>query len=439
VKKLSQNQITGQRGEHLVAAHTLAMGFTFDGRNRLETGIDGFLELRDPQTGEMLAKWIGAQVKTTETGTYGHEDEKGFEYLLRPDDLEYWRGANIPVIVVLVRLSDGSMYWQPVDAGSSAEPRRLRFDKSQDRFDKGAADRISALCIASDRLGSYVPPMQTGEDAHLTMVRVVLPEEIFVGASLFASGQEAARELAASDAHAPFDWVVRDRRFLSFRDPRGTPLAEIVDVGSVEAVETEIVALPEGVDEEHMFIDLLARTLSVQLDQDLTYDRESRALYFRAPGQNRGRKYRYRSLINETTADVVAVWRGKHGQSGSVRHHGFVPRFLRIGDEWLLTVAPTFVFTRDGYRPHYNSGALIAGKKKHERNGAVRGQFFMWRHLLIQSGERPNDLLFSGQERTPLLRFEALDAIAMPIAVPEDAWRREDPNADSMVDTGSMF
>jgi hypothetical protein len=22
------------------------------------------------------------------------------------------------------------------------------------------------------------------------------------------------------------------------------------------------------------------------------------------------------------------------------------------------------VFTRDGYRPHYNSGALIAGKKK---------------------------------------------------------------------------
>jgi hypothetical protein len=34
VKKLSQNQLTGQRGEHLVADRTLAMGFAFDGRNR---------------------------------------------------------------------------------------------------------------------------------------------------------------------------------------------------------------------------------------------------------------------------------------------------------------------------------------------------------------------------------------------------------------------
>jgi hypothetical protein len=370
VKKLSQNQIIGQRGELLVGDRTLAMGFAFEGRNRLETGVDGFLELRDTQTGQMLAKWIGAQVKTTEAGTYIHEDEEGFEYLLRPDDLDYWRDANIPIIIVLVRLSDASMFWQAVDAGALAEPRRLHFDKSRDRFDKRAADRILALCIARERLGSYVPPMQTGEDTHLTMVRVVLPDEIFVASSLFASGQEAARELACADAHAPFDWVVRDRRFLSFRDPRGTPLSEIIDVGSVEAVETETVALQDDIDDEYMFIDLLARTLSVQLDQDLTYDRECRALYFRAPGQNRSRKYRYRSLVNETSADVVTVWRGKEGQIGSVRHHAFVPRFQRIGDEWLLSVAPTFVFTRDGYRSHYNSSALIAGKKKHEKNGA---------------------------------------------------------------------
>jgi hypothetical protein len=97
----------------------------------------------------------------------------------------------------------------------------------------------------------------------------------------------------------------------------------------------------------------------VQLDQDLTYDRESRALYFRAPGQNKGRKYRYRSLVNETSAEVVTVWWAKGGHS--VRHHAFVPRFQRIGDDWFLSITPTFVFTRDGYRPHYNSGALIAG------------------------------------------------------------------------------
>lgn len=170
----------------------------------------------------------------------------------------------------------------------------------------------------------------------------------------------------------------------------------------------------------------------MQLDQGLTYDRESRALYFRAPGQNKGRKYRYRSLVNETSAEVVTVWWAKGGHS--VRHHAFVPRFQRIGDDWFLSITPTFVFTRDGYRPHYNSGALIAGKKKKEKNSAIRGQFVMWRRVLIRSGERRNDLLNDGSERSSLLRCEALDAIIMPLAVPEEAWSHDDPNASSMVD-----
>ena len=51
---------------------------------------------------------------------------KGFDYLLRSEDLEYWRDANIPVIVVLVRLDGGEMYWKAVDSGQTAEPRRLQ-------------------------------------------------------------------------------------------------------------------------------------------------------------------------------------------------------------------------------------------------------------------------------------------------------------------------
>jgi Domain of unknown function (DUF4365) len=434
MKKLSNSQIIGQRGELLVADRTLAMGFAFDGRNRLETGIDGFLELRDPQTGQTLANWIGAQVKTTDTGTYSYEDANGFDYLLRPDDLEYWRGANIPVILVLVRLSDNSMYWKAVDAGNDNDPRRLHFDKAKDQFDRSAADTIAALCVSRDRLGSYVPPMQSGEGVHLTMLRVLLPEKMFVGASLFASGREAARELVNSDPHAPFDWVIRDRRFLSFRDPHGSSLTEIVDEGSIEEVDTESVSLTDDLDEEYIFIDLMARTLSAQLDDDLSYDRESRALYFRAPAQNKGRKYRYRSLVNETSAEVVTVWHAKDGHVGSVRHHAFVPRFQRIGDEWLISVAPTFIFTRDGYRAHYNAGALIAGKKKKEKNGAIRGQFLMWRHLLIASGPKPSDLLGESRRHSPILGFEALDPVEMPLAVPEEAWKRDDPNAAAMVD-----
>jgi len=327
------------------------------------------------------------------------------------------------------------MYWKSVEAGLSGEPRRRKFDKTTDRFDLEAADRIASLCIERDRLGSYVPPMRSGELLHLTMLRVILPQEIFVAASLYSSGRDAARELAKFDGHAPFDWVIRDRHFISFRDPRDGPLTEIIDVSSVEAIESEAVAFTDDINDEHAFIDLLARTLSVQLGDDLSYDGESHALFFRAPRPNKGRKYRYRSLVNETSADVVAVWRFRSGHIGSLRHHAFIPRFQRIGDKWLLSVTPTFVFTRDGFRPHYDASALIAGKKKMEKNSAVRGQFLMWRHLLLSCGDAGPSLLVSGDSRRGvLLRFEPLDPIEMPLAVPEDAWRREDPNAACMID-----
>ena len=439
MKKLSNNQLTGQRGELLAADRTLSMGFAFDGRNRLETGVDAFIELRDPQSGQTLAKWLGAQVKTTDSDSYSYEDNAGFEYLLKPDDLAYWRGSNIPLIIILVRLSDASMYWKPVDAGEVSEPRRLRFNKAADRFDKEAADRVAALCIDRNRLGSHVPPMLTGEPLHLTMVRVVLPERVYVGSSLFASGREAARELVTADPHAPFDWVIHDRRFLSFRNPDGTALTEIVDDGSVEGVETETVAFADDMDEENTFIHLLARTLSVQLENDLVYDREARALYFRPLGPNRPRKFRYRSLVNETSAEVVSVWRGKEARVGSVRHHAFIPRFQRIGDDWFLSVSPTFVFTRDGYRPHPNASALIAGKKKKEKNGAIRGQFVMWRDLLMRSSAISGGLPFECEDRHAPLRFEPLEPIVMPRAVPESAWRYEDPNAAAMADTEGLF
>ena len=85
------------------------------------------------------------------------ETDQGFEYLLNGDDLAYWRTANIPVVIVLVRISDSSMYWKQVDAQGGPEPRRLRIDKDSDRFDLDAADRIASLCIEKDRIRQLHP------------------------------------------------------------------------------------------------------------------------------------------------------------------------------------------------------------------------------------------------------------------------------------------
>jgi len=86
-KTTTPSQLLGEIGEAAVRLRFLSMGFQFDGRSRLETGIDGIAEVMD--NGKPLARMIAVQVKATKSGRYTSEDDTGFSYLLRSSDLEY--------------------------------------------------------------------------------------------------------------------------------------------------------------------------------------------------------------------------------------------------------------------------------------------------------------------------------------------------------------
>jgi hypothetical protein len=439
VKTVTDSQLHGELGEMLVKARFHRLGLVFEGRGRLETGIDGTVELRDPATGRMLGKTIAVQVKTSADGHYTRETGVGFEYLLRTADLDYWRSSNLPVIIVLLRLSDESFYWKSVDQGLSGEERRLEFDKIADRLDANSLDRLAALAVERGRLGSFVPPMRTGEPAHLNLMRVELPDEIFVAESPYRSGRDAMPTLLQAEG-PHFDWVIRGRRFVSFRDPRGTSLEAIVEPDTVEAIETECVTASDDHDDEVVTIELLRRTLEDQFGADLAYDRDGRAFYFRAPDPLAPREYRYRSLREFTSATVVQLYmdKKKPDRLHNVRHHAFVPRFERIGDDWYLSITPTFFFSENGSRPHRFGSVLLAGKKRLDRNASVRGQVLLWQHLLAynDAGEPQIPSLFAfgtgPVAGTSFLRFAPLDPVTMERSVPEDAWVNTDPNASRM-------
>jgi hypothetical protein len=99
-------------GETAVKKLVLEMHFIYESRGRLEAGTDGIIELRDPRSGAPLGKLLGVQIKATERGQYIRETDRAFEYLLKPDDLKYWRGSNILMIIVLWIQSDSSAYWK---------------------------------------------------------------------------------------------------------------------------------------------------------------------------------------------------------------------------------------------------------------------------------------------------------------------------------------
>ncbi|MCA1411679.1 DUF4365 domain-containing protein [Bradyrhizobium sp. NBAIM20] len=164
-KTVSDNQLLGELGETAVKKIVLETGFIYEQRGRLEAGVDGLIELRDPKSGAALGKLLGVQVKATAEGKYIRESDKSFEYTLKSKDLGYWRKYNIPVIIVLWRQSDGSAYWQDVSSGLRGDERRLKFDKADDVFDPSCADRLAAITIDRRAPGVHIPPLNFGESA----------------------------------------------------------------------------------------------------------------------------------------------------------------------------------------------------------------------------------------------------------------------------------
>lgn len=428
-KTITRQQIAGSQGEAFVRERAHDMGFLFNPYGQPEAGIDGLLELRDPDTGEVKGQLLAVQVKTRDDGTYTAETETTFEYLLDPRDVEYWRQGNLPTIIVLVHLGRKEAYWKNVDAGTGPGTRRLLFDKAKDRFDKDARNAIAALCVSKGGWGVWFPPLQGGEPGHLNMVEVVLPETVFVAAALYKTGRQALAELLAAEARPPYDWVIRGGQFLSFIDPRGGPLEVVIDAGSVEEIPTEEIAFTDDEADERTFIEVLRRTLGGQLDGLLSFSRDQKAFYFAAMPGVIDRTYHYVSLKQKTSADVVKKYE-KDGKLKYVRHHAFEPRFWRLGDRWMMSVTPTFVFTWDGFRPDRFASGRLAGKKQREYNSSLLGQFVMWRKFLTGLGApAPSAELFALEElvKDAVLRFQALDLMALPRGVPDELWRSSEP------------
>lgn len=419
-KTITPNQLLGQIGETAVQLRFLTMGFQFDVRSRLEAGIDGIAEVMIE--GQPSAKMIAVQVKTTESSTYTSEDENGFAYLLRSEDLAYWRGANLPIILVLYRRSDESYYWKEVLGGTGPGERRLRFDKQQDVLDTNAVDRLAALTIPKTGFGYFVPPLGGGEEALVNILPVALPDEVFVTTTAYTAKQATAMLLAAEEP-ARFDWAIKGSAFWSFHDPRTSSCDQIVDLDQVEAIEVEHLAFHQDLDERNNFAFLLAQTLRHQIRADLGWDKEGRLFYFRARVENESRAYHYQASKKKAEADVVNVVRNKldAARVEFVRHHAFVPRFELLYDQWFLVINPTYFFTTNGFIPHSYPSALLAGKKRLDKSASLRGQVIMW-HRFLTEADRNADDLFAIASTDPRLTFGDPPTVKLPTKVPEDVW-----------------
>jgi hypothetical protein len=427
-KTITTNQVLGEIGEASVRLRFLNMGFQFDGRSRLEAGIDGIAEVMDK--GKPLARMIAVQVKATESSRYSSEDQTGFSYLLRPDDLAYWRGSNLPVIIVLFRKSDETYFWKEVGTEIEREGRKLQFDKKHDVLDANAVDRLAALTVPKAGFGYYVPPLGGGEEALVNILPVTLPREIFVTTTSYTAKQAVSILLNCGEP-VRFAWTIKGGIFWSFSDPRDSACRHIVDVDQVEAIETSEVAFDEDHDSLNNFAFLLRKTLEHQVRADLNWNKERKLYYFKALEVNKPRSFTYGASKKKASTEVVNVAVNKTDKTriDFVRHHAFVPRFECIYDQWYLVISPTYFFTTNGFIAHSYPAALLAGKKRLDNSASLRGQVVMW-HRFLSRSDHEEDNLFGETASEPRLKLGGPPTLALATRVPEDVWSSQKKAAD---------
>lgn len=433
-KQLTPNQILGEIGENAVRGRFLSMGFQFDGRSRLEAGIDGIAEVME--AGQPKARMIAVQVKAKDDGRYASETDESFAYLLRRQDLDYWRGSNLPVIVVFYRRSDNSFYWKEVSRDSEQAERRLLIDKTADVLDNSSVNRLAGLTVPKAGFGYYVPALGGGEEALVNILPIDLPPEIYVASTPY-DGRRATAILLDGEETPRFDWSIAGGTLWSFHDPRTSACSQIVDLDQVDAIDTSNLAFHDDVDEQNRFMHLLRQALRHQTRHDLNWSKDRKILYFRALEKDVPRNFAYESAKKKTDADVVMVAMSdkEEGKVSFVRHHGFSPRFERLGDRWYLIVSPTYYFTTNGFTPHPHPGALLAGKKRLDKSAALRGQVIMWHRLLSQADREAESAaggLFGVEVMTEQgLRFGEPPTVQLETRVPEDGWGGGKKKADT--------
>jgi hypothetical protein len=418
-KKIDHKTLLGERGANLIAQIVMEMGYVWYPTGAVEAGIDGHIELRDPTTSQVFNTIIGVQSKATDQ-PFINETDMGFDYYCDPRDLAYWLYGNLPVLLIVSRPSTREAYWVSLKDYFSDPSRRsghkVHFDKRENRFDTNCASALFDLAVPQDS-GLYLAPAPREEQLLSNLLPLaILPQRIYIADTVYRDPKLLLQSARRRGLEIGGEWILRDKRIISFRDLRRVEWSEICDQGTVDDFPVSEWSLSLDGDRLREFVDLLRRALRQMVQGDLGYFERLGYFYFRATPDLTPRDIDYRSLAKTTDRTVFKAYLADNGDVKYYRHLAFHDRFHRFDGRWYLEITPTYHFTSDGYgiRPRYEN--FLKRIKQIEGHDAVRGQLLMWASFLCPSA----DLFYT--EPYPFLGFSEPVVFDVDRGINDAAW-----------------
>jgi hypothetical protein len=434
-KRITDAQVLGERGVTLVSRRLLDMGFLWHPTNApIEAGIDGFVELRDPQTGDVSNTWLAVQSKARTK--LDKETDTSFEFVCSRKDLEYWRRGNMPVLLVVSRPDTDEAWWVPVKEyfadPASGSSQKIVFDKKANALVGTAQPDLLSL-TQSAGAGTYFRPSPKPEFLLSNLLTITrLPARLYRADTTYKEPGDLRKELRRRMEYPPREWVLHGTVLYSIHDLREEPWCHVCDRGTIEMIETDEWSESDDPDISRHFVWLLKECLHeafgrlhMRLDMDEDY------YYFKATKDLSPRRVSYRSRQNATRRTVFQGYRSKLNADkiAYYRHVGFEPRLLRFDGKWCLEINPTYRFTSDGEDLHPFREEYLSKIKSIEGSGAVGGIVVMFAALLADR----QDLFARNYEH---LGFGGLLGVEVPVGIDDALWRKHDasPPRDAIDD-----
>jgi hypothetical protein len=385
-----------------------------------EIGIDGYIELFDPNSRQALGLTLAVQSKVVTN--IAHAADKTFDYWCDANDVAYWLNGNTPVILIVSTGSANEAYWVSIKEHfknwKSTDSARITFDRSEHRFNGESFPKLAKL--AAPKSGLYLAPLRQAELLRTNLLPLeLLPPTIFIAGANCNTQRDVWASLRATGGDFDAGWVLWEKKVLSFHDLGKSPWSSICDQGTLEEFSTSEWSESADLQRRQIFVQLLNQTLKAQLYPEVRFWPQEECYAI----QGRPHKQSYRSLQRTSTISVVSQYSStsKDGRKFvRFRHMAFRGQFRRFGDKWCLEITPTYRFTSDGFALDRFHEENLKGIKRLEGNRAVLSSVLFWAHYL-----RPRTGLFNGNPFP--LQFENLLSFNCEAGIRDAEWLSSDP------------
>ncbi len=402
------------------------MGSRWSPAGPMEVGIDGYVELFDPSTGQPLATTLAVQSKAV--STFDPPGANSFQFRCERRDIDYWLQMNTVVLLIVSQPRTGEAYWVSINDYFKEPSQRktctIRFDKRQQRFHKDSLVELLRLGRPTDS-GVYLAPQVRSETLCSNLLRIEqLPAAIYRVPTVCRRPHEIW-SLLGHESGASGAWIVREGALIGFENLSSPAWEGVCTRDRVECFPTTEWADSEDPDIARQFVHLLNQSLRDQVGPQVRYWPDEDCYAFVGGSDESEIRVPYRSLKRTSTITVVSRYT-KTGSTGRefswFRHLAFRGQFRHFDSSWYLEVTPTYRFTVDGNRLERFHAERLSGIKRLEGNRAVLSVVLFWSEYLTAPRS-----LFSGKVKA--LHLSRPVCFESVVGLDDRSWLKHDPGA----------